>query len=85
MEAAAEEIQNLKKQLSGQKRLFDVQQGILMNILGIPPEERNFSSLRDGLTNLKNDYNQLAFRLKSLRKEEKSKEKPKVYNTFFNA
>ena len=75
MEAAAEEIQNLKKQLSGQKRLFDVQQGILMNILGIPPEERNFSSLRDGLANLKNDYNQLAF-------EKKPKEEPKVCNTF---
>ena len=75
MEAAAEEIQNLKKQLSGQKRLFDVQQGILMNILGIPPEERNFSSLRDGLANLKNDYNQLSF-------EKKPKEEPKVCNTF---
>ena len=56
---AAEEIQNLKQKLSIQKEkcnTLEVQQNVLMDILDIPQEERNFLSLREGLENLKNDY-----------------------------
>ena len=55
----AEEIQYLKQKLSIQKEkcnTLEVQQNILMDILDIPLEERNFLSLRGGLENLKNDY-----------------------------
>ena len=56
---ASEEIQNLKQKLSIQMEkcnTFEVQQNVLMDILDIPPEKRNFLSLREGLENLKNDY-----------------------------
>lgn len=35
---------------------FEKQQNILMQILNIPENERNFGSLREALENLKNDY-----------------------------
>ena len=56
---ASEEIQNLKQKLSIQMEkcnTFEVQQNVLMDILDIPPEKRNFLSLRECLENLKNDY-----------------------------
>ena len=54
---ASEEIQNLKQKLSIQMEkcnTLEVQQNILMDILNIPPEKRNFSSLREDLEHLKN-------------------------------
>ena len=57
---AVEEIQNLKQKLSIQREKcnsFEAQQDILMDILNIPPEERNFLSLRKGLENLNSRMN----------------------------
>ena len=56
---ATEEIQNLKQKLSLQMQkcnTLEVQQNTLMETLNIPPKQRNFLSLRQGLENLKNDY-----------------------------
>ena len=56
---ATEEIQNLKEKLSLQMQkcnTLEVQQNTLMETLNIPPKQRNFLSLRQGLENLKNDY-----------------------------
>ena len=54
-----EDIENLRGKFSIQKEkcnTLEVQQNILMDILDIPTEERNFLSLREGLENLKKDY-----------------------------
>ena len=59
LDEAVEEIRNLKQKLSLQKEKcnsFQTQQDVLMDILNIPSEERNFLSLRKGLEKLKNEY-----------------------------
>ena len=59
LDEAVEEIRNLKQKLSIQREKchsFQTQQDVLMDILNIPSEERNFLSLRKGLENLKNEY-----------------------------
>ena len=57
---AVKEIQNLKQKSLWIQRekcySFEAQQDILIDILDIPPEERNFLSLRKGLENLKNEH-----------------------------
>ena len=57
---AVKEIQNLKQKSLWIQRekcySFEAQQDILMDILNIPPEERNFLQLRKGLENLKNEH-----------------------------
>ena len=59
LDEAVEEIRNLKQKLSIQREKcnsFQTQQDVLMDILNIPSEKRNFLSLRKGLENLKNEY-----------------------------